>query len=1185
MTPEQRALLPDPTADLHWSKFRGAIHDIFSENAHSHPDKLCVVETKSATSAHREFTYRQINEASNILGHHLVQSGVERGDVVMVYAYRGVDLVVAVMGILKAGATFSVIDPAYPPERQCIYLDVARPRALINIAKATKDAGELSELVRKFIGENLELRTEIPALALLDDGTLLGGSIDGQDVLEKQVPLKSKSVGVVVGPDSTPTLSFTSGSEGRPKGVRGRHFSLAYYFPWMAETFKLNPNDKFTMLSGIAHDPIQRDIFTPLFLGAQLLVPAREDIQNERLAEWMRDYGATVTHLTPAMGQILVGGASAQFPTLHHAFFVGDILIKRDCRSLQGLAPNVNIVNMYGTTETQRAVSYFEVPSYSSDGGYLDTMKDVIPAGRGMLDVQMLVVNRFEPSRICAIGEVGEIYVRAAGLAEGYLGSAELSQKKFLTNWFVDPKTWAEKDAAESQGTNEPWREFYVGPRDRLYRSGDLGRYTPSGDVECSGRADDQVKIRGFRIELGEIDTHLSRHPLVRENVTLVRRDKFEEPTLVSYFVPDMGKWASWLEQKGLKDDDSAEGMVGMLRRFRPLRDDVRDLLRSKLPAYAVPTVFIPLKRMPLNPNGKIDKPALPFPDTAELSAAAPQRRPSALKSLSETEQALAQIWANRISNVTAPMIGPDDSFFDLGGHSILAQQMFFDLRRKWRGIDISMSAIFRSPTLRAFAAEIDRLLNFESFTSNDDNTEAAAVANEPDDEYSRDARRLVDTLPKTFPARAEDILATEPTIFLTGATGFLGAHILRDLLTRKSPSAKVVALVRGKSAEQALARVRSTCRAYGFWEESWASRLECVCGSLGDARFGLTEAAWDDLTNRVDAVIHNGALVHWVYPYSTLKPANVLGTIDALKLCATGKPKQFSFVSSTSVLDSDHYVLESERSIAAGGAGISEDDDLEGSSVGLGTGYGQSKWAGEYLVREAGKRGLKGTIVRPGYVLGDSGSGTTNTDDFLIRMIKGCIQLSARPNINNTVNMVPVDHVARVVIAGAFRPPVSPIGVAQVTGHPRLRFNQFLGALQLYGYNVPQVDYVPWSKSLEQYVNSGEHDDPESQHALMPLYHFVTADLPSNTKAPELDDVHAAASLRADAAWSGVEASAGAGVTEELVGLYASYLVSVGFLPAPSASATGTRPLPAVTITDDQKDAMAGVGGRGGTA
>ncbi len=353
-TSEEQALIPDPTSDLEWSSFRGAIHDIFAANAEAHPDRTCVVETKSEDSPERKFTYRQIHEASNVLAHHLVQSGLERGDVVMIYSYRGVDLVVAVMGTLKAGGTFSVLDPAYPPDRQNIYLEVSLPRALVIIDKATQDAGELSEKVRDFISDNLKLRTEVPALRLENDGFLQGGEIDGKDVFEAVRSNKSKGPGIVVGPDSTPTLSFTSGSEGRPKGVRGRHYSLAFYFDWMAKTFNLSEKDKFTMLSGIAHDPIQRDMFTPLFLGAQLLVPAKNDIQNELLAEWMKEHGATVTHLTPAMGQILVGGATATFDKLHHAFFVGDILIKRDCRSLQNLANNVRIVNMYGTTETQR---------------------------------------------------------------------------------------------------------------------------------------------------------------------------------------------------------------------------------------------------------------------------------------------------------------------------------------------------------------------------------------------------------------------------------------------------------------------------------------------------------------------------------------------------------------------------------------------------------------------------------------------------------------------------------------------------------------------------------------------------------------------------------------------------------------------------------------------------------------
>ena len=135
------------------------------------------------------------------------------------------------------------------------------------------------------------------------------------------------------------------------------------------------------------------------------------------------------------------------------------------------------------------------------------------------------------------------------------------------------------------------------------------------------GRADDQVKIRGFRIELGEIDKYLSDHVMVLDNVTLVRRNKDEEQTLVSYIVPDMQKWARWLEQKGLEDDTSGEGIQGRLRRFWPLGDDVKQFLKEKLPSYAIPEVIIPLEKFPLNPNGKKDKPALPFPDAAQLAA------------------------------------------------------------------------------------------------------------------------------------------------------------------------------------------------------------------------------------------------------------------------------------------------------------------------------------------------------------------------------------------------------------------------------------------------------------------------------------------------------------------------------------------------------------------------------------
>jgi L-aminoadipate-semialdehyde dehydrogenase len=962
--------LPDPTADLDWSGYRGAIHEIFESNANQHPDKPCITETGPPSI---QYTYRHINEASNILAHHFVDSGIRRGDVVMIYAHRGVDLVVAVMGVLKAGATFSVIDPAYPPNRQIIYLEVARPRGLVIIERATREAGHLADKVRAFIQDQLQIITEIPGLEMQSSGHVLGGSVSGQDIFQPYLAKKAKSPGVLVGPDSTPTLSFTSGSEGKPKGVRGRHFSLTYYFPWMAKTYTLGPDDRFTMLSGIAHDPIQRDMFTPLFLGAELLVPSIEDIQHERLAEWMREHGATVTHLTPAMGQILVGGASAEFPKLHHAFFVGDLLKKKDCRALQTLAANVRIVNMYGTTETQRSVSYYEIPSRAEQPEYLGKMGDTIPAGKGMLNVQLLVVNREDRSKICGVGERGEIYVRAGGLAEGYLGLPDFTKEKFVTNWFVESQKWVEEDQKQAAiGTREPWREFYEGPRDRLYRTGDLGRYAPDGNVECTGRADDQVKIRGFRVELGDIDTNISEYPLVRENITLLRKDKDGDPILVTWYVPEMRKWQAWLDEQSLKDEDSGRGMTGNLIRFRVLSEALREYLKTKLQSYFIPSIFVPMQRMPLNPNGKIDKPKLLVPDEAQLMAAARQRPRGSDQSLSDREKKVAKIWSSLLRNVSEDMIWSDSHFGDLGGDSLLKQQIPKAVKREFHGKKISMQSVLRNSTLREFSALLD------SSSSSRDGSEWTNETQTVVDDYAAHLSRYVSLLPNQFPSHNSQVHENSgiSTVFLTGATGFLGAYIIQNLLSRHSPKVRIIAHVRATGASEGLQRILRTCEAYGIWSDSWKDRLECVAGDLESPKLGLSDRNWKSISESADVVIHNGARVHWIDSYTELEASNVLGTLECLKLCAEGRAKTFSFVSSTSVLDTDHYVQKSRKLVKSGGKGILESDDLEGSRTQLGTGYGQTKWVSERLVMEAGKRGLKCSIVRPGYVFGDSVSG-----------------------------------------------------------------------------------------------------------------------------------------------------------------------------------------------------------------
>ncbi|AJQ04692.1 Lys2p [Saccharomyces cerevisiae YJM470] len=1176
ITASSKDSLPDPTKNLGWCDFVGCIHDIFQDNAEAFPERTCVVETPTLNSdKSRSFTYRDINRTSNIVAHYLIKTGIKRGDVVMIYSSRGVDLMVCVMGVLKAGATFSVIDPAYPPARQTIYLGVAKPRGLIVI----RAAGQLDQLVEDYINDELEIVSRINSIAIQENGTIEGGKLDnGEDVLAPYVHYKDTRTGVVVGPDSNPTLSFTSGSEGIPKGVLGRHFSLAYYFNWMSKRFNLTENDKFTMLSGIAHDPIQRDMFTPLFLGAQLYVPTQDDIGTPgRLAEWMSKYGCTVTHLTPAMGQLLTAQATTPFPKLHHAFFVGDILTKRDCLRLQTLAENCRIVNMYGTTETQRAVSYFEVKSKNDDPNFLKKLKDVMPAGKGMLNVQLLVVNRNDRTQICGIGEIGEIYVRAGGLAEGYRGLPELNKEKFVNNWFVEKDHWNYLD----KDNGEPWRQFWLGPRDRLYRTGDLGRYLPNGDCECCGRADDQVKIRGFRIELGEIDTHISQHPLVRENITLVRKNADNEPTLITFMVPrfdkpdDLSKFQSDVP-KEVETDPIVKGLIG----YHLLSKDIRTFLKKRLASYAMPSLIVVMDKLPLNPNGKVDKPKLQFPTPKQLNLVAENTVSETDDSqFTNVEREVRYLWLSILPTKPAS-VSPDDSFFDLGGHSILATKMIFTLKKKLQ-VDLPLGTIFKYPTIKAFAAEIDRI------KSSGGSSQGEVVENVTAN-YAEDAKKLVETLPSSYPSREYFVEPnsaegkTTINVFVTGVTGFLGSYILADLLGRspKNYSFKVFAHVRAKDEEAAFARLQKAGITYGTWNEKFASNIKVVLGDLSKSQFGLSDEKWMDLANTVDIIIHNGALVHWVYPYAKLRDPNVISTINVMSLAAVGKPKFFDFVSSTSTLDTEYYFNLSDKLVSEGKPGILESDDLMNSASGLTGGYGQSKWAAEYIIRRAGERGLRGCIVRPGYVTGASTNGSSNTDDFLLRFLKGSVQLGKIPDIENSVNMVPVDHVARVVVATSLNPPKeNELAVAQVTGHPRILFKDYLYTLHDYGYDVEIESYSKWKKSLEASVI-----DRNEENALYPLLHMVLDNLPESTKAPELDDRNAVASLKKDTAWTGVDWSNGIGVTPEEVGIYIAFLNKVGFLPPPTHN--DKLPLPSIELTQAQISLVAsGAGARGSSA
>ena len=622
-----------------------------------------------------------------------------------------------------------------------------------------------------------------------------------------------------------------------------------------------------------------------------------------------------------------------------------------------------------------------------------------------------------------------------------------------------------------------------------------------------------------------------------------------------------MKEWTPWLEKKGQTDDTEDDTMVGMLKRFRLLREDVRAVLRTKLPSYAVPSVIIPLRKLPLTPNYKVDKKILPYPDAAALATAASAGR-EARSHWTDIQKAVGQIWASRIG-VPAETVSLDDGFIDIGGHSLRAQEILFDIKR-WESITLSMNTLFQNPTLRDFSSVIAAALDARA------HGEGKADSTPPEMDYALDGEVLkAKSLPSAFPQGP----VGRKTVMMTGATGFLGASILEKILNGND-HINVIALVRAKSSSEALARVRTACTAYGKWTDKWTDslKLRAIPGDLSKPQLGLTPDVWYMLENTVDVVIHNGARVHWIHTYTTLKATNVSSTLACLALCASGKPKHMTFVSSTAVLDTDYYASLTTP--------ILESDNLDGSRKSLSSGYSQTKFVSEYIVREAGRRGLRGTIIRPGYITGDATTGVCPIDDFLVRFLKGSIQLRSCPDLGtNNVNLVPVSYCAHLVVAASLRPPFEQgVAVVHVTPSPQLSSNDFLATLQRYGYEAPRVPYPEWRSALEEYVSTETRDQKEP-HALLPLFDWVTADLPSETKSRDLDNTNAQAVLRAN----GVdEKDCQVKVTQETVGAYLAFMADIGFISPPKIE--GVQNLPVIEISEEQKRAlkMVGRGGRG---
>ena len=610
---QQPNYLPNPSQPLPFRWF-GAIHESFEKQAERVPEKLALVGQDIT------FNYQQLNELSNQIAHYLLEYQLE-GKLVAIYAAFSPFLAVALLGILKAGASFMVLNKDYPVTQLLRYCQLSDPKALICL----EVAGELPEALQEIAPEvQLHLPKQLQQVE----------KILGQYSITN--PRR------MITPEQLAYIVFTSGSTGIPNGVVGTHSPVTHFIEWQIRTFGLNEEDRFSNLASIAHDILLRDVFTPLSLGATLYVPPSLDESSISLdlGEWMGVNKISVAHLTPPRGQLLTI-TNQPLPDLRYLFFGGDKLPNSLVSQLQKLTVNLSCVNFYGTTETPQGMSYYILSPQKMTSAIAKRHCVIAPIGQGIDDVQILLLD--DNNQLVRIGEKGEITVRTPYLCQGYLDNPVLTQQRFITNPYTG------------------------NPGDRIYKTGDIGRYLPNGDIEILGRRDNQVNVRGFRIELDELEGILLEYPLVKEAaVKLI--EEGEKQYLVAYIVG----------QKGLD--------LSLLQVYV----NERLVNRVKL------NIFVQLEAFPLTVNGKIDRHSLPKPDFSKREYVPPQ---------TETESLLASLW----EDVLQEKVGITDNFFELGGDSLMATYIVVKLA-KLSDTHLLPTILFDYPTIEGLATYINGL-------------------------------------------------------------------------------------------------------------------------------------------------------------------------------------------------------------------------------------------------------------------------------------------------------------------------------------------------------------------------------------------------------------------------------------------------------------------------------------------
>ncbi|WP_327393504.1 amino acid adenylation domain-containing protein [Streptomyces sp. NBC_01186] len=1018
------------------------LHELFARCAASDPEAL------AARHGERRLTYGELDEQSLALAHRLRAAGVHEGSFVGVSGGRSLEALVALLGILRAGAAYVPLDQKHPVARLRAMAEDAEVRAVVTLPGSVCPLRDVDARLQLQPVEDGRTPASappsgaagvFPAPAPVPHGgpPRALGRIPGRPAGNRDAagPEEPK-----VTADDCAYVMFTSGTTGRPKPVAVPHRGVVRLARGTSH-LTVVPQDRILHGYSPSSDASTIEIWSALVNGACLvLVDTEVLLTPQALRAEIEGSGVTVAFLTTGVLHHIARTGPGTFSGLRFLSAGGEALDPDLARQVLARSRPGRLVNFYGPTENtviSTAHLVEEVPQGATS----------VPIGRPVSNSHCYVVR--PDGTHAAVGEIGELLVGGDGLALGYLGEEALTAARFI------PDPFRSGDA-------------YSGRSARVYRTGDLARWRPDGTLEFHGRLDRQVKLQGFRIELDEVENALRSHPSVGEAVVDVLGDPGSArlTAYVTSAVPD--------------------------RPAVPL--ELRASLAQWLPRHAVPVEITVLPEFPVAANGKVDRGAC-----ARLAVAA---RPcgevrgeagttGATGRLDQSPgaggpahvphgdngrhreaegqfddplgQALAQLW----ELVLRVPVGPDDSFFTLGGDSLQASEMVTRALRLFQ-LDAGVASklvrsLLRAPSLRSFGEAVREHRRGPSAARSGTATSPAqrTFATAAD----RGGRRAVDfeadaRLGMTLPQPAGTLAHQPPReIMLTGATGFVGAFLLDRLLSRST--ARIHLPVRARDAAHALRRLRSTMARYRLpGPAEWPpGRVVCFPAELSAPGLGLGEERAHELSAHLDLIVHAAAQVNFLYPYEELRAVNVEGTREIVRLAAPRRVP-VHFVSSVAVVAGFG---------SAGVRHIEEDRPLDHADR-LTMGYAESKWVGERLLQHAADAGLPVAVHRPYEITGERHTGICNTRTAICSLFRAIAEIGLAPDLDLPLDFVPVDHVADALTHIALTRPTER-HVYHLTNPRPAVLADMVERMRAAGYRIATLPYADWVGALVRHV------------------------------------------------------------------------------------------------------------------